>query len=194
MYNRLSSRDARDRFRHIAANARYYSVMFIQEIEQRERTGLETLVDGIDRGQIMDLLREWDQKVPRMDYENICWNMLPRGDNGWNVAASKLFIILLSDLDSWIDSDPTTHQFRFYYLCDLCMYDDAQKHVPQHPQHAHLSNHQGYDLNRPLEFIEAYGDYVLRVLDMVKRGYSDDRYEVPPLETFKILWGCDLEL
>lgn len=82
MYNRLSSRDARDRFRHIAANARYYSVMLIQEIEQRERIGLEALVDGIDRGQIMDILREWDQKVPRMDYENICWNMLPEVTTG----------------------------------------------------------------------------------------------------------------
>ncbi|KAF9201779.1 hypothetical protein BGZ59_002521 [Podila verticillata] len=168
--------------------------MLIWEIELRERTGFKALVNGMDRCQMLDSLREWEKKLLRLDYENICWNMLPRSDHGWNFAASKLFIVLPSSLDSWINSDPSTHLFRFYYLCDLCKYDDSRKHVPQHPQHAHLSNHQGYDLNRPMEFFEVYGDYVLRVLRMVKRGYSDDRYEVPPLDTFKIFWDCSPDL
>lgn len=194
IYNSLTSSISRRRFRQTVANARYYSAMLVWEIELLEGTGPKALVNGMDRCQMLDSLREWEKKLPRLDYENVCWNMLPRMDHRWNFAASKLFIVLPSGLDSWIDSDPTTHQFRFYYLCDLCKYDDARKLVPQHPQHAHLSNHQGYDLNRPLEFFAAYGDYVLRVLHMVKRGYSDDRYEVPPLDTFKILWDCTPDL
>ncbi|KAF9375847.1 hypothetical protein CPC16_000501 [Podila verticillata] len=194
IYSRLTSSISRARFQQTIANARYYSAMLIWEIELRERTGFKALVNGMDRCQMLDSLREWEKKLLRLDYENICWNMLPRSDHGWNFAASKLFIVLPSGLDSWINSDPSTHLFRFYYLCDLCKYDDSRKHVPQHPQHAHLSNHQGYDLNRPMEFFEVYGDYVLRVLRMVKRGYSDDRYEVPPLDTFKIFWDCSPDL
>ncbi|KAG0345351.1 hypothetical protein BG005_001330, partial [Podila minutissima] len=55
----------------------------------------------------------------------------------------------------------------------------AQKGVPQH---VHLSNHPGYELKHPLAFFLVYGDYVLRILRMVKRG-----------NVFDILWGmnCD---
>ncbi|KAG0008480.1 hypothetical protein BGZ81_004053, partial [Podila clonocystis] len=57
------------------------------------------------------------------------------------------------------------------------------------PQHVHLSNHPGYNLRRPQEFFQIYGDYVLRLLQMVECGYSDNRHVIPPLSSFKIL--CD---
>lgn len=36
----------------------------------------------------------------------------------WSYATSSLFLVLLSDLDSWNDLDPSTYQFRLYFLCD----------------------------------------------------------------------------
>ncbi|KAG0007954.1 hypothetical protein BGZ82_004980, partial [Podila clonocystis] len=62
------------------------------------------------------------------------------------------------------------------------------------PQHVHLSNHPGYELRRPQDFFQIYGDYVLRVLLMIKRGYSDNTYDIPPLDTYKILWKRDAHL
>ncbi|KAG0322532.1 hypothetical protein BG000_002891 [Podila horticola] len=57
------------------------------------------------------------------------------------------------------------------------------------PQHVHLSDHPGYRLRQPEEFFQLFGDYVLRMLRMIKHGYSDSVYEIPPLDTFKILWN-----
>ncbi|KAG0090344.1 hypothetical protein BGZ93_000235 [Podila epicladia] len=48
-----------------------------------------------------------------------------------------------------------------------------------------------YLLLRQPEFFQIYGDYALRMLFMAKRGYLNDYYEIPPLDTLKILWGCD---
>ncbi|KAF9422649.1 hypothetical protein BGZ94_008518 [Podila epigama] len=53
----------------------------------------------------------------------------------------------------------------------------------------HLSDHPGYDLLRPQEFFQRYGDYALRVLRVVQSGFSDYDIIIPPLETFEILSG-----
>ncbi|KAF9280741.1 hypothetical protein BGZ74_002528, partial [Mortierella antarctica] len=62
------------------------------------------------------------------------------------------------------------------------------------PQHVHLSNHPGYDLKRPQDFFQTIGDYILRLLLVVKRGYSDDTYDIPSLDTCTILWKRDAHL
>ncbi|KAG0340985.1 hypothetical protein BG000_010535 [Podila horticola] len=59
------------------------------------------------------------------------------------------------------------------------------------PQHVHLSNHPGYSLKRPQDFFREYGDYTLRLLKIVKQGYSNAKYEIPPLNTSKALWNCN---
>ncbi|KAF9381437.1 hypothetical protein CPB97_007755, partial [Podila verticillata] len=46
-------------------------------------------------------------------------------------------------------------------------------------------------LKRPEEFFQQYGDYILRMLQMVKHGYCDRYCDIPPLDTLKILWNCD---
>ncbi|KAG0335155.1 hypothetical protein BG000_007751 [Podila horticola] len=46
-------------------------------------------------------------------------------------------------------------------------------------------------LQRQQEFIQEYGDYVLRLLQMIKSGYTDDQYVILPLDADKILWNCD---
>lgn len=106
-------------------------------------------------------------------YEMRCESILYGVESGWDYATSKLFIVLPSDLNSWVDSDPSTQLFRLYFLCD-----DRQ---------GHLFSHEGYGLKQPREFFLAYGEYILGILKMFKQGYSDSHFKVPPLHTFKIL-------
>ncbi|KAI1314539.1 hypothetical protein EDD11_002014 [Mortierella claussenii] len=47
------------------------------------------------------------------------------------------------------------------------------------PHHLHLAKHEGYDLNRPVEFFRQYGSYALRLLQMLKYGISMDGFTVP---------------
>ncbi|KAI9233222.1 MAG: hypothetical protein BYD32DRAFT_465546 [Podila humilis] len=41
---------------------------------------------------------------------------------------------------------------------------------------------------------QIYGEYVLRVLQMIRRDYTSNEYDVPSLDAFKILWNCDPDL
>ncbi|ORZ28961.1 hypothetical protein BCR41DRAFT_344348 [Lobosporangium transversale] len=49
------------------------------------------------------------------------------------------------------------------------------------PQHIHLAKHEGYELDRPIEFLENYGHYVLSLLEMLKYGVSIEDFTVPAL-------------
>ncbi|KAG0018326.1 hypothetical protein BGZ82_000464 [Podila clonocystis] len=51
-----------------------------------------------------------------------------------------------------------------------------------------MSNHPGYILKQPQEFFHKYGDYVLRLMQLVRLGYSDNAYDIPAIDTFNILW------
>lgn len=178
----------RSRYLQGAANARHYYSIMVEEIERLDQAGVKTQVDGKDQKQIFEELRNIEKQVPEWDYQNVCCNMLNRGRTKWDNAISSLFIALPSDLDSWNDVDSSTHQFRLYFLCDNWKRGGALKGIDQH---VHLSNHPGYSIKRPQEFFQLYGSFIQRMLQMVKYGYSESKYEIPPLDTFKILWNCD---
>ncbi|KAG0339229.1 hypothetical protein BG000_002598, partial [Podila horticola] len=76
----------------------------------------------------------------------------------------------------------------------MCDNWKQQNGLEDMPQHVHFSNHPGYVIKRQQEFFQTYGDYVLRILLMTKRGYFNEYYEIPPLDTRKILWGCDPDI
>ncbi|KAG0340929.1 hypothetical protein BG000_010733 [Podila horticola] len=84
--------------------------------------------------------------------------------------------------------DLAMRQYRLYFLCDIQQHNDAPQQLLQHVR---LYNHPGYNLRKTGEFFQICGDYVLRVHQMVKHGYTGANYEIPPLHTFKILLGCD---
>ncbi|KFH63748.1 hypothetical protein MVEG_10441 [Podila verticillata NRRL 6337] len=190
LYNYLEDFTASNttHFRQAAANTRYYHSMVVEELERLDSGGVKVLVDDKDRGQLLDELHDLQQKVPEWDYRNICHNTLRDNNREYEYATSALFIVLPSELDSKKNSNPSTHQFRLYFLCDNCNQDATPEDLSQH---VHLSNHPGHSLKRPEEFFQKYGDYILRVLQMVKHGYADDGYDIPPLDTLKILWNCD---
>ncbi|KAF9377275.1 hypothetical protein CPC16_011915 [Podila verticillata] len=174
--------------RQATANAWYYYSMARKRLETLDQDRIKALVDGKDRESLLRQLGELEQQMSMLEYRNTCRNMLHGKVCRWEYATSSLFIVLPSDLRSWDDSVSATHKFRLYFLCDIRKMESASK---EWPQHVHLSNHPGYNLEQPLEFFKIYGDYALRMLRMIKHGYSDDLCEIPPLNTSKILWNCD---
>ncbi|KAG0345192.1 hypothetical protein BG004_003890 [Podila humilis] len=97
-----------------------------------------------------------------------------------------LFIVLPTDETTWNERDPTTHAFRLYFLCDArsSMTSSLQ------PQHIHLSEHRGYDLARPGEFFQLFGQYALTILRMIKTGFSRSAYFVPDVKSSEVLRTC----
>ncbi|KFH63732.1 hypothetical protein MVEG_10425 [Podila verticillata NRRL 6337] len=137
---------------------------------------------------LLEELHDLQQKVPDWDYRNICHNTLHENYFRREYSTLSLFFTLPYDLDSWDGTDPSTRQFRLYFLCDNWKGKGTNEELPQH---VHLSNHPGYNLKKPEEFFQKYGDYILRVLQMIKHGYSGRFYEIPPLDATNILWNCD---
>lgn len=177
---------ARDTFLQILLNTRYHYSILGEEIKRLDEAGFTAQADGMGPDQIVEEIRVCDEQGSEWDYRNICRCILYL-DNRWDYATSSLFIVLPTELGSWDDTDQSTHHLRLYFLCDVWLHDGL-KGIPQH---AHLSNHPGYDLNRPVEFFQTYGEYVLRVMEMIKRGYSDRNYGIPALDPQAFLWGCD---
>ncbi|KFH74116.1 hypothetical protein MVEG_01329 [Podila verticillata NRRL 6337] len=178
----------RDEVLPLVANARYFHVELLEELGRLDRDGVKALVHGLNHDQIRNKLGVCEHHVSDWEFWNACWNSLSRVVSRWDYATSRLFVVLPSDLDSWVDTDPSTHQFRLHFICENCKSDGNSGGLPQY---VHLSNHPGYKFRRQQEFFQEYGDYVLRVLEMVEYGHSNVVYEIPSLDTFKILWQCD---
>ncbi|KAG0095824.1 hypothetical protein BGZ93_005411 [Podila epicladia] len=163
--------------------------MLLNEIKRLTRAGiLPRGSNGFDRRQILDTLQFDHQKISAWDDQNIGSHILNGVNNLWDYPGPRLFIVLPSDLEEWVDSDPTTHQFRLYFMCDISELDHIQD---AKSQYVHFLNHPGYNLRRTQEFFVEFGEYVLQVLRMLQRGHVDDKYVVPPLGTDEILWSPD---
>ncbi|KAI9231779.1 MAG: hypothetical protein BYD32DRAFT_466835 [Podila humilis] len=125
-------------------------------------------------------------RLPELDNQNICHSTLRSVESSWGYALPRLFIVLPACL-VWDDSNPSTHQFRLYFLCDN---DMALKGARDTPKHVHLASHPGYNILRPQDFLKVDSDYSLRILGMVDNEFSGNGRNIPSLETFKILWTC----
>ncbi|KAF9332223.1 hypothetical protein BG006_004911 [Podila minutissima] len=191
LYERLENAPnmARATFQQIAANTRYQHELLQRDITRLDADKVKIQVGGWSREKIERRFNKLEQKVPDWNHQNICFNMFHGVQTKWDYATSKLFIVLPADGDSWDDRKPSTHNFRLHFLCDNRKDDLSLRSMTQH---VHLANHHGYNLLRPQDFFEEYGDYVLRVLRMVKKGYAIPSYEIPPMDTNKILWKCDV--
>ncbi|KAG0214285.1 hypothetical protein BGX28_002393 [Mortierella sp. GBA30] len=59
------------------------------------------------------------------------------------------------------------------------------------PDAIHLAKHDGYDLEKPTEFFERYGDYVILMMRMFKIGFTAAGIIVPALSHCKVVEGLD---
>ncbi|KAF9904572.1 hypothetical protein EC991_002561 [Linnemannia zychae] len=96
----------------------------------------------------------------------------------------RLFIVLPKDVSSRNPSSILNKQFQLYFLCECgehtkVLNDDNTKI----PHHIHLAKHEGYDLQRPKEFFQKYGRYMLTLLEMIKYGVMIAGFAVPGLAT-----------
>ncbi|KAG0222182.1 hypothetical protein BGX31_009289 [Mortierella sp. GBA43] len=102
----------------------------------------------------------------------------------------RLFIVLPKARrlrDNW--RKPFSDQFRLYFLCECgthTMSEDSRT-----PHEIHLARHRGYDLDRPTEFFDRYGSYILTMMYMIKYGFVAAGLVVPPLANLKIMDGID---
>ncbi|KFH74100.1 hypothetical protein MVEG_01313 [Podila verticillata NRRL 6337] len=190
------------KFQRLLVNTLYYFSQILEQLKEFERRGVRVEVDGMAEEQLHTHLNDLRQETLLAEYKNNSCTLLDHTSSHFEYPAPKLFLVLPDELNSWVESDPTTHSFRLYFICDISKRGEVLEpnYGEAHPeslaeelshQHVHLCNHPGYILKRPQEFFQAYGDYVLRVLQLIEHGYSDNFYDVPPLNTFKILWGCD---
>ncbi|KAF9340654.1 hypothetical protein BGZ91_000894 [Linnemannia elongata] len=122
----------------------------------------------------------------------------------------RLFIILPKEDGTRTESlrNVFAKQFKLYFLCE-CNNNSHHHHHSRHTgattattmsstsqgimprQEIHLARHEGYDLDRPTEFFEKYGSYVLTLLQMLKYGAVVAGVVIPPLTQLRIVDGLD---
>ncbi|KAF9361622.1 hypothetical protein BGX26_001122 [Mortierella sp. AD094] len=59
------------------------------------------------------------------------------------------------------------------------------------PHHIHLAKHEGYELDRPSEFLQKYGTRILTLLQMLKYGVTIAGVVIPALVPLKLTEGID---
>ncbi|KAF9133839.1 hypothetical protein BGW39_008750 [Mortierella sp. 14UC] len=85
-------------------------------------------------------------------------------------------------------------QFKLYFLCECGDHTKPADGQPQNPNlkhEIHLARHEGYDIDRPTEFFDKYGSYILALLQMLKYGVTIAGVVVPPLGQLKIVDSLD---
>ncbi|KAG0346251.1 hypothetical protein BG005_000861 [Podila minutissima] len=181
--------ESRDVFLEISGNAGYYHSKILEQLKRMREIGVKAEVDGHTEIQILDEIQECHQQLMTWEDENVFMDILCRLE----FLAPCRFLVLPSDLGSWVDSDPTTHHFRLYFLCDVISNKSEKSSLSKHK---HLTNHSGYILSRSHEFFQAFGSLTLLMLKMVKHGVSDESLssKILPLDTFKILWSLDPDM
>ncbi|KAG0213799.1 hypothetical protein BGX31_001212, partial [Mortierella sp. GBA43] len=90
----------------------------------------------------------------------------------------RLFIALPEDVSRWEDVDTFENKCRLYFLCEC---GESTGSVSGKTVHIHLAKHEGYDIDRPKEFFQLYGRYILTILRMIKYRISMTGVHVPPV-------------
>ncbi|KAF9982812.1 hypothetical protein BGZ65_002475, partial [Modicella reniformis] len=135
-------------------------------------------------------LHQWEQRIFN-HFENRFQAMMTQNYELHEYPIPRLFIVLpKSTRRRDMITRPLTKQFRLYFLCD-CGEHTIRTGRVNLPHTIHLAKHEGYDLDRPDEFFERYGPYVLTFMKFVKYGMTAAGIIVPPLAHIKIVEGLD---
>ncbi|KAK3836569.1 MAG: hypothetical protein JOS17DRAFT_842381 [Linnemannia elongata] len=81
-------------------------------------------------------------------------------------------------------------QFTLYFLCECGEHTKPVEGQPTNPSlkhEIHIARHEGYDIDRPNEFFDKYGLYILALLQMLKYGVTIAGVVVPPLGQLNIV-------
>ncbi|KAF9170772.1 hypothetical protein BGX21_006425 [Mortierella sp. AD011] len=103
----------------------------------------------------------------------------------------RFFIILPLGSQVLKKESHAENRFRIHFLCDGG--EELRRkelRVNSHsviPSHIHLCGHEGYELDRPSDFFDQYGSYVLKLLHMLKFGLPVNG-KTAPLTKLEYLW------
>ncbi|KAG0196550.1 hypothetical protein BGX28_009996, partial [Mortierella sp. GBA30] len=104
----------------------------------------------------------------------------------------RLFIILPKHSSAWDPVSVLNNQFRLYFLCECGVHTQVLRGDSiDTPHHIHIAKHEGYDLQRPKEFFQKYGGYMLTLLEMIKYGVAIVGYVVPALSAVSASGAID---
>ncbi|KAG0374139.1 hypothetical protein BGX24_010788, partial [Mortierella sp. AD032] len=105
----------------------------------------------------------------------------------------RLFVILPKKTSEWNPTSLLNSQFKLHFLCECCEHTKVPSGDNTNiPQHIHIANHEGYDLQRPTEFFRKYGRYMLTLLEMIKYGSTIAGYVVPALSSINVSGDVDM--
>ncbi|KAF9298150.1 hypothetical protein BGZ88_007776 [Linnemannia elongata] len=108
----------------------------------------------------------------------------------------RLFIVLPKESTSKTETlgrgikNLFANQFTLYFLCECGEHTKPVDGRPTNPNlkhEIHIARHEGYDIDRPTEFFEKYGSYILTLLQMLKYGVAIAGVLVPPLSQLNIV-------
>ncbi|KAF9949366.1 hypothetical protein BGZ72_008848 [Mortierella alpina] len=97
----------------------------------------------------------------------------------------RLFIVLPETSTSWDPASMFRTRFRLHFICECGEHTKASG--SKIPHHLHLANHEGYVVNKPTEFFEKYGPFLMLMLNMIKLGMSIAGHVVPALSTLRVV-------
>ncbi|KAH7053812.1 hypothetical protein BKA57DRAFT_490411 [Linnemannia elongata] len=108
----------------------------------------------------------------------------------------RLFIVLPKESTSRTETlgrgikNLFANQFTLYFLCECGEHTKPVDGRPTNPNlkhEIHIARHDGYNIDRPTEFFEKYGSYILTLLQMLKYGVTIAGVVVPPLSQLNIV-------
>ncbi|KAF9422648.1 hypothetical protein BGZ94_008517 [Podila epigama] len=185
-FSGTATRQTRQEFLRDVDSFRSWHSVLRRELDNVEKAVALTPAYYTRKDEMLNEFNVLEGKVEWYDKKNLHHNTLCQVENNIATPGPRMIVVLPSNLESWDESNPATHSFRCYFLCEVKHKDWAGD---EDYAQCHLSDHPGYDLLRPQEFFQRHGDYALRVLRIVQRGHSESDIMVPPLETFEILSG-----
>ncbi|KAF9945032.1 hypothetical protein BGZ72_001757, partial [Mortierella alpina] len=97
----------------------------------------------------------------------------------------RLFIVLPDTSTSWDPATVFRTRFRLHFICECGEHTKASG--SKIPHHLHLANHEGYAVNKPTEFFEKYGPFLMLMLNMIKLGTSIAGHVVPALSSLRVV-------
>lgn len=100
------------------------------------------------------------------------------------VNASRLFLVLPTNLGSWNDLDPSTHSSRLYFLCD---YDYERGDITT-CTHTIFTSPTIQDMI--LTDLQSSCHFALTILEAAMNVSNDDECYIPNLASFRILNNC----
>ncbi|GJJ78376.1 hypothetical protein EMPS_10735 [Entomortierella parvispora] len=129
-----------------------HTVEEVRDIQQRNQEGLVDMMKTTHNW--LALILERANSIFRLTYE-LHEYPIPR-----------LFVVLPARNSFRDRINPLVDKYRLYFLCecDTSSSGDSNKSRP----HIHFAKHDGYDIDRPSEFFQKYGPYILTLLQLLR--------------------------